>query len=108
MDAPPPRQSLPLARPPTHRLLARVLESDADIVGWTARHRREVALTRVDRRHLPRPLAERVHVSDARGDRLELAAGGGAIAAALRQRASVLRAALARDGYEFAEIGVRI
>ena len=85
-----------------------MLESEAAIVGWTARHRREVALTRVVRNHLPRPIADRVQVSDARDGRLELAAAGGAIAAALRQRTPALRAALARDGYDFLEIAVRV
>jgi len=85
-----------------------VLESDADLAGWTARHRREAALTRLVRGHLPRPIAERVHVTDTRDGRLELAAAAGAIAAAVRQRAPTLRAALTRDGYDFAEIAVRV
>jgi len=46
-------------------------------------------------------MAERVHVSDARNGTLELAAGAGAIAAALRQRGADIRTALARDGHDW-------
>jgi hypothetical protein len=97
-----------MTRKPSHQPLARVLENDTDLARWTARHREEVALTRLVRAHLPRPLGERVRVSDARSQVLELAAGAGAIAAALRQRAPELRAALAREGHAFVEIRVRV
>jgi len=93
---------------PPYRTLARVLDSDAEFAAWTARHRREIALTRLVRRHLPHAMAERVHVADARNGTLELAAGSGAIAAALRQRAADLRTALARDGQDFIEVRVRV
>lgn len=53
-------------------------------------------------------MAERVHVTDARDGVLVLAAGAGAIAAALRQRAPELRSALARDGCDFSEVRVRV
>lgn len=53
-------------------------------------------------------MAERVHVSDARNGTLELAAGAGAIAAALRQRGADIRTALARDGHAFTEVRVRV
>ena len=94
-------------RPPAHRPLARVLESDAQLAEWTARQRHEAALTRLVRRHLPRPIAERVSVTAA-ARVLELGAGGGAVAAAVRQRLPDLRAALAREGADFAEIRVRV
>jgi len=58
--------------------------------------------------HLPRPIAERVRVTDTRDGILEIAAGAGAIAATLRQRAPDLRTALARDGFDFAEVRVRV
>ena len=93
---------------PKQRTLARVLETDAQFADWTARHRREAALTRSLRTHLPRPIAERVRVTDTRDGILEIAAGAGAIAATLRQRAPELRAALARDGFDFAEVRVRV
>jgi len=65
-------------------------------------------LTQLLRKHLPRPLAERVRVTDCRDGVLELAASAGAIAATLRQRAHDLRTALARDGVDFNEIRVRV
>ena len=97
-----------MIRPPVHRTLARVLQSEADLAGWTARHRREAELTLLLRKHLPRPIADRVRVADARTGVLELAAGSGAIAATLRQRVPDLRAALARDGCDFTEIRVHV
>lgn len=85
-----------------------MLQSDAQFAEWTARHRREAELTLLLRKHLPRPIAERVRVTDARAGVLEVAAGAGAIAATLRQRAPDLRAALARDGWDFTEVRVRV
>ena len=95
-------------KPPKHRTIARVLESDAQLAEWTQRHRREAALTLSLRKHLPRPVAERMRVTEAHGGVLEIAAGAGAIAATLRQRVPDLRAALARDGWDFTEIRVRV
>ena len=104
-----PRFAEPSLTPsPKYRSLARVLESDAQFADWTARRRQEVALTQLLCRHLPRPLAERVRVTDCRDGVLELAANSGAIAATLRQRAPELRMALARDGVDFNEIRVRV
>ena len=85
-----------------------MLESDSQLAGWTARHRQEAALTLLLRKHLPRPIAERIRVTDTRAGVLELAASAGAIAATLRQRVPDLRAALARDGCDFTEIRVRV
>src|SRR5689334_8041656 len=97
-----------MKRPAPHRALARVFESDAQIAEWTQRQRREAALTRLLRQYLPRPIAERTRVTDAREGRLEIAAGSGAIAAALRQRAPDLRTRFARDGHPFVEIRIRV
>ena len=93
---------------PKQRTLAHVLETDAQFAEWTARYRREAALTRAVRKHLPRPIAERVRVTDARNGVLEIAAGAGAIAAAIRQRVPDLRSALTREGYDFLEVRVRV
>ena len=95
-------------RSPHHRTLAGVLQSEPELAGWTARHRREAELTLLVRKHLPRPVAERIRVAGTREGVLELAAGSGAIAAALRQRAPDLRLSLARDGWDFTEIRVRV
>ena len=85
-----------------------MLQSEPELAGWTARHRREAELTLLVRKHLPRPVAERIRVTGTREGVLELAAGSGAIAAALRQRAPDLRLSLARDGRDFTEIRVRV
>ena len=60
------------------------------------------------RRHLPRPLAERIRVADAEGPELHLAAEAGAVAAVTRQRAPDLLAALQREGFQFTGIRVRV
>lgn len=97
-----------MTRPPNHRTLAGVLQSEPELAGWTARHRREAELTLLVRKHLPRTIAERIRVTGTHEGLLELAAGSGAIAASLRQRASDLRRSLARDGFDFTEIRVRV
>jgi len=97
-----------LPKTPSHQVLARILESDSQLSAWTARHREEVALTQALRRHLPRPIADRMRVADARNGVLEIAATAGAIAATLRHRAPGLRVLLARDGWDFTEIRVRV
>ena len=107
MDAPPSFVRT-VKRSPNHRTLAGVLQSEPELAGWTARHRREAELTLLVRKHLPRPIAERVRVIGIREGLLELAAGSGAIAAALRQRAPDLRLSLARDGCDFTEMRVRV
>ena len=86
----------------------RILAADATLAGWDARRRREAALTDVVRRHLPRPLAERIRVADGRGTDLELIADAGAIAAVVRQRTPDILIALRREGLEFTGIRVRV
>ena len=86
----------------------KVLTADATLADWEARRSREHALTIVVRRQLPRPLAARIHVVDARNDELQLAADAGAIAAMLRQRSADLLAALRNQGWEFTGIRVRV
>ncbi|HKP66209.1 MAG TPA: DciA family protein [Casimicrobiaceae bacterium] len=94
--------------PPKYRSIANVLKSEAGFTDWTARAALEADLTKRVRRHLPRTLADRVRVTEWRDGVLELAATAGAIAATLRQRATDLRLALARDGIECREIHVRV
>ena len=88
--------------------LQRILAADPALAAWDARRRREVALTAIVRRHLPRPLAERIRVADERGPELNLIADAGAIAAVARQRAPDLLADLKREGCEFTSIRVRV
>ena len=85
-----------------------ILTGDATLAEWETRRSREHTLTVVVRRHLPRPLAPRIHVVDARSGELELAADAGAVAAMLRQRSIDLLAALRRQGWEFTGIRVRV
>jgi len=88
--------------------LKQILSADAALAEWEARRSREHALTIVVRRQLPRPLAPRVRVVDARSSELELAADAGAVAAMLRQRSAELLHALRRQGWEFTGIRVRV
>src|SRR5215470_17972681 len=88
--------------------LRQILTADAVLAQWEARRSREHALTIIVRRHLPRPLAPRIHVVDARSGELELAADAGAVAAMLRQRSTDLLAALRHQGWEFTGIRVRV
>lgn len=85
-----------------------VLGADATLAAWEARRGREDALTGIVRRLLPRPLALRIHVADARNGQLELAADAGAIAAIARQRSAELLSTLQRQGWEFTGIRVRV
>jgi hypothetical protein len=85
-----------------------VVATDSALASWDARRRREEALTAILRRHLPRPLAERIRVADAQGQELCLAAEAGAVAAVTRQRAPDLLASLQRDGWQFTGIRVRV
>lgn len=86
----------------------RILDADATLAEWEVRRRREAALTEIVRRQLPRPLAMRIHVIDARNDALELAADVGAVAGLLRQRSADLLRSLNRQGWEFTGIRVRV
>src|SRR5690606_30800581 len=69
---------------------------------------KEEALLRALRRLLPRPVAERIRIHDSRGSTLELVTTAGAIASVVRQRGPELCAALAREGWQFSRIGVRV
>lgn len=88
--------------------LSRILAADPTIAGWEARRCREAALAGIVRRHLPRPLADRVRVTRADGDELELAVDAGAIAAVVRQRTPDLLVALVRENWQFTGIRVRV
>jgi len=97
-----------MAKPDTLRPLARVLANDATIASWHARMRTESLLTAAVRRHLPRALADRVHVADTANCTLTLAVSAGAIAAVVRQRSPGILAEIAREGGHFTEIRVRV
>ncbi len=85
-----------------------VLAADATLATWEARRQQEATLTGVLTRHLPRTLAQRVHVVDATGVELVIAADAGAIAAAVKQRIPDLLVALRHEGCQFSAIRVRV
>jgi hypothetical protein len=88
--------------------LAQVIDRDAALASWSERARIEARLTALLRTRLPRAIAPHVRVAGTDAKCLELAAGAGAIAATLRQRAPDLLAALRREGWDFTEIRVRV
>ena len=88
--------------------IRRILDANPTLAGWDARRRREEGLTVLVRRGLPRVLADRVRVASAEGPVLELAADAGAVAGIIRQRTPQLIADLARNGWEFSGIRVRV
>jgi hypothetical protein len=90
------------------RRLHQVLKGEPTLDDLLQRHRREAALQDRVHRALPPALAKYVAVIDARSAELELGAASGAAAAMLRQHASELRSALAREGFEFTGIRVRV
>ena len=90
------------------RRLHQILKSESSFDDLLHRQQREAALQ--DRVHqaLPPALANYVTVVDARSAELELGAASGAAAALLRQHAPDLKIALAREGWEFTGIRVRV
>lgn len=90
------------------RRLHQVLKGEPTLDDLLQRHRREAALQDRVHRALPPALAKYVAVIDARSAELELGAASGAAAAMLRQHAPELRSTLAREGWEFTGIRVRV
>ncbi len=90
------------------RPLRQILKGESTLDELLERHRREAELEERVHRVLPPALAKHVAVIDARSSELELGAASGAAAALLRQRAPELRTALAREGWEFTGIRVRV
>jgi len=97
-----------MSKPHSLQPLARVLAADATIAAWHARALAESALTTAVRRHLPRALADRVHVAAATQPTLMLATNSGTIAAVVRQRLPDILGELKREGCNFTEIRVRV
>lgn len=88
--------------------LARILAADAQLASWNARREREAKLTALVRHTLPRPVAERVVVAHGDGPTLTLATPSGAIASVVRQQGPEILARLAREGWQFSGIRVRV
>jgi hypothetical protein len=70
-----------VTKPASPQPLARILAADATIAAWHLRARTEAELTTAVRRHLPRALAERVHVAEVANATLTLATSTGTVAA---------------------------
>jgi len=88
--------------------LSRIFAAHPAIADWDSRRLRDATLAQLIRRHLPRPLADRVRVAVAGEGELELAVDTGAIAAILRQRTPDLLATLRGERPEFTGIRVRV
>ena len=90
------------------RRLHQIFKGESTFDDLLQRHRHEATVQDRIHRALPPALAKHVAVIDARSAELELGAASGAVAALLRQRAPDLRVALAREGFEFTGIRVRV
>jgi hypothetical protein len=88
--------------------LSRIFAVHPAIAEWDARRLQDAAVYQLIRRHLPRPLADRVRVAISADGVLELAVDTGAIAAMLRQRSPELLAALRSERTEFTGIRIRV
>jgi len=97
-----------MTRPSPARRLDRILAGDPLLADYQARWRRETALTACVRASLPRPLAALVQAGTPAADHLDLVCPSGTVASAVRMRLAVLTAALAREGWEFREVRVRV
>ena len=93
---------------PAPRPLHRVIASDEALAGWQARRAREVALTALVRRALPRQLGERVQATELPDGAVELVSSAGAVAAAVRQRSADVAQCLIEAGWPCTGVRVRV
>ena len=105
MNAPTPK---PASGMKAFRLLAVVVAEDATLAAWHARVQQETLVTAIVRSHLPRALADRVHVAEMASGTLTLAVAAGAVAAVIRQRTPDLLRGLRRGGWDFTELRLRV
>jgi hypothetical protein len=97
-----------MSKPASPQPLGRILAADATIAAWHLRARAEAELPAAVRRHLPRPIADRVRVAEIANNTLTLATSTGTVAAVVRQRLPMILGELAREGCNFTEIRVRV
>lgn len=90
-----------------HRL-RHIFAAETLLVGFLDRRRRELTLLDRVRKNLPPALAAQTGVVDASAPELTLSATSGAVAALLRHRAPELLDTLAREGWKFTGIRVRV
>src|SRR5438874_13050884 len=90
------------------RPLRDVIFAEATLAGLLDRRRRDLAILDLLRKTLPPALANQVGVADAAGPELLLSTATGAAAALVRHRAPELLPSLAREGWKFTGIRVRV
>jgi hypothetical protein len=90
------------------RPLGHILSAETALAGFLGRRRSELAILEHVRRNLPPALAAQVSVAAAEPPELALLAGSGAAGALLRQRVPDLVEKLAREGWQFTGIRVRV
>jgi hypothetical protein len=94
-----------MPKPHSLQPLAHVLATDVILAAWHARALAEAELTSAVRRHLPRALADHVHVAEATPAMLTLATSSGTVAAVVRQRLPDILEGLKREGCNFPNTG---
>jgi len=90
------------------RPLRHILSAETALVGFLDRRRNEQAILQNVRRNLPPALAAQVGIAAAEPPELALLASSGAAGALLRQRVPDLVEKLARAGWQFTGIRVRV
>ena len=90
------------------RPLGHILSAETAFAGFLDRRRNEQAILQNVRRNLPPALAAQVGIAAAEPPELVLLAGSGAVGALLRQRVPDLVEKLAREGWQFTGIRVRV
>ena len=90
------------------RPLRHILSAETALAGFLDRRRNEQAILQNVRRNLPPALAAQIGIAAAEPPELVLLAGSGAVGALLRQRVPDLVEKLAREGWQFTGIRVRV
>jgi hypothetical protein len=90
------------------RPLRDILVAEAALAGLIDRRQHELALLQLLRRLLPPALASQIGVADATRPELLLATASGAAATLVRHRAPDVLEGLAREGWKFTGIRVRV
>jgi len=90
------------------RPLRHILSAETALAGFLDRRRNEQAILQNVRRNLPPALAAQVGIAAAEPPELALLAASGAVGALLRQRVPDLVEKLAREGWQFTGIRVRV
>jgi hypothetical protein len=90
------------------RPLGHILSAETTLAGFLDRRRNELAILHHVRRNLPPALAAQVGIAAVEPPELALLASSGAVGALLRQRVPDLVEKLARAGWQFTGIRVRV